>query len=206
MSAIEEENGAREQTLENSRACRRLDEIFERNEPEIAGTLYYLYAASEQSVKRAYDVFRQRCERGFASSKISDPYFWVFRSLYNLASDEASNAKPKRSLKDSQLFERFSVNADRSEDALNTLRKEVLKNALLQLHFNERAVFLLRQNGKLTYEQIAKVVGASLADVKSRMKSALGKLVDASDRYSAFLLKISGEHSGNNDNSAEGTI
>ena len=54
----------------------------------------------------------------------------------------------------------------------------------LDFPFHERAVFLLRQNGGLSYEQIARVTGRSLAEVKTLMKDALFKLVDALERFS----------------------
>ena len=44
------------------------------------------------------------------------------------------------------------------------------------LPFEERAVYLLRQNGSLSYQQIAQTTGDSLAGVKSKMRAALAKI------------------------------
>src|SRR5262249_27098449 len=53
---------------------------------------------------------------------------------------------------------------DRLRQAIRTLRPE------------EREVFLLRQNGDLTYEQIAELRNRPVGTVKTQMRSALQKL------------------------------
>jgi DNA-directed RNA polymerase specialized sigma24 family protein len=51
-----------------------------------------------------------------------------------------------------------------------------LREAIHHLPPEELAVFLLRQNGELTYEQIAQRYNRSVATVKDQMRSALLKL------------------------------
>ena len=51
-----------------------------------------------------------------------------------------------------------------------------LRDALTRLRPEEREVFLLRQNGELTYEQIAEQRGAPVGTVKTQMRAALQKL------------------------------
>jgi len=51
-----------------------------------------------------------------------------------------------------------------------------LREALHQLHPEEREVFLLRQNGEWTYEQIAHLHKRSVGIVKDQMRSVLRKL------------------------------
>ena len=53
---------------------------------------------------------------------------------------------------------------------------ERLRAAISQLRQDEKEVFLLRQNGDLTYEQIAELRGAPVGTVKTQMRSALIKL------------------------------
>jgi RNA polymerase sigma-70 factor (ECF subfamily) len=48
--------------------------------------------------------------------------------------------------------------------------------ALLDLRQEEKEVFLLRQNGGLTYEQIAEVRNSPVGTVKTQMRAALQKL------------------------------
>jgi RNA polymerase sigma-70 factor (ECF subfamily) len=53
---------------------------------------------------------------------------------------------------------------------------ERLRRAILDLREEEKEVFLLRQNGELTYEQIAEVRCCPVGTVKTQMRSALEKL------------------------------
>ena len=53
---------------------------------------------------------------------------------------------------------------------------EFLRQALLHLRPEEKEVFLLRQNGELTYEQIAELHNRPVGTVKTQMRSALQKL------------------------------
>ena len=51
-----------------------------------------------------------------------------------------------------------------------------LREAMKQLRPEEQEVFLLRQNGELTYEQIAELHNRPVGTVKTQMRSALQKL------------------------------
>jgi RNA polymerase sigma-70 factor (ECF subfamily) len=53
---------------------------------------------------------------------------------------------------------------------------ELLRDALMHLRPEEKEVFLLRQNGELTYEQIAEMYHRPVGTVKTQMRSALQKL------------------------------
>ena len=51
-----------------------------------------------------------------------------------------------------------------------------LRRALFQLRPEEKEVFLLRQNGDLTYEEIAELRRTPVGTIKTQMRSALQKL------------------------------
>lgn len=51
-----------------------------------------------------------------------------------------------------------------------------LQQAVLSLRIEEQEVFLLRQNGSLTYEQIAEATSLPLGTVKTRMRAAIRTL------------------------------
>ena len=53
---------------------------------------------------------------------------------------------------------------------------ERLRCAILELRQEEKEVFLLRQNGGFTYEQIAEMRAAPVGTVKTQMRAALQKL------------------------------
>lgn len=55
----------------------------------------------------------------------------------------------------------------------------LLRTAIAHLRSDEQEVFLLRQNGDLTYEQIAEIRQAPVGTVKTQMRSALQKLRSA---------------------------
>jgi RNA polymerase sigma-70 factor (ECF subfamily) len=62
---------------------------------------------------------------------------------------------------------------DRVEHQETLLR---LRKAIMNLRQEEKEVFLLRQNGDLTYEQIAEARKTPVGTVKTQMRSALQKL------------------------------
>ena len=70
--------------------------------------------------------------------------------------------------------------ADKEAGPMLALEKkeavEALRQAVLALREEEKDVFLLRQNGDLTYEQIAEIRDAPVGTVKTQMRSALQKL------------------------------
>jgi RNA polymerase sigma-70 factor, ECF subfamily len=50
------------------------------------------------------------------------------------------------------------------------------RGALLDRRDEEKEVFLLRQNGELTYEEIAELRACPVGTVKTQMRTALQKL------------------------------
>ena len=56
---------------------------------------------------------------------------------------------------------------------------QMLQMAVLKLRPEEQEVFLLRQNGSLTYEQIAEATSLPLGTVKTRMRTAIRTLREA---------------------------
>lgn len=53
---------------------------------------------------------------------------------------------------------------------------ERLRAAIHELRTEEKEVFLLRQNGGMTYEQIAEARSSPVGTVKTQMRAALQKL------------------------------
>lgn len=51
-----------------------------------------------------------------------------------------------------------------------------VRQCLKSLASDEREVFLLRENGQLSYDEIAQLLGVPLEAVKTRMRTALAKL------------------------------
>ena len=53
---------------------------------------------------------------------------------------------------------------------------DLVRRALRALRPEEKEVFLLRQNGEMTYQQIGQAIGIPVGTVKTRMRLAVGKL------------------------------
>ena len=102
---------------------------------------------------------------------------WIFRVGLNAAKDFQRSAWNRRSrpLPEDDLM--LPATADvpgqavEDQEALDQLRQ-----AIGQLRQDEKEVFLLRQNGDLTYEQIAEIRSAPVGTVKTQMRTALIKL------------------------------
>ena len=62
---------------------------------------------------------------------------------------------------------------------LHNEQLELLRQALMTLRPEEQEVFLLRQNGGLSYPQIAEATALPLGTVKTRMRAAIQRLRDA---------------------------
>jgi RNA polymerase sigma-70 factor, ECF subfamily len=66
-----------------------------------------------------------------------------------------------------------------AQQAVHAGKIESLRAALQSLPPNEREVFLLRQNGGLAYEEIARRRQCSLETIKQHMRMALQRLRQA---------------------------
>ena len=70
----------------------------------------------------------------------------------------------------------FSTSGSPEADLVRNEQIDQLRKAVLKLRPKEQEVFLLKQNGNLTYEQIAKATGMPLGTVKTRMRAAISNL------------------------------
>src|SRR5439155_23272089 len=102
---------------------------------------------------------------------------WIFRVSFNTAKDMQRSAWHRRAkpLRGEELMK--AGNEPQPAQALEAKESvERLRQAILDLREEEKEVFLLRQNGDLTYEQIAEMRHCPVGTVKTQMRSALGKL------------------------------
>ena len=103
---------------------------------------------------------------------------WIFRVGLNAAKDfqrSAWNRKSRPLPEDEVMMPGRDDDAPgrslEDQEALDRLRV-----AITQLRQEEKEVFLLRQNGELTYEEIAEIRNAPVGTVKTQMRTALIKL------------------------------
>lgn len=144
---------------------------------ELVSTLWFLLGNPDDAQDIAQEVFL-RCWRAQHSlPEIRDLRAWIFRVGLNAAKDLRRSAWRRRVKP--LLGEDIMQLADGTAPAQIVEDEESLRRirqALLHLRPEEKEVFLLRQNGDLTYEQIAKMRQCPIGTVKTQMRTALEKL------------------------------
>jgi RNA polymerase sigma-70 factor (ECF subfamily) len=144
---------------------------------ELVSTLWYLLGNQEDAQDIAQEVFL-RCWRTQESlPDIQNLRAWIFRVGINAAKDLQRSAwrrKVKPLLGADVMPVIDPVMPTQTVEEQETLGQ--LRAALMHLRPEEKEVFLLRQNGDLTYEQIAELHNRPVGTVKTQMRSALQKL------------------------------
>ncbi len=144
---------------------------------ELVSTLFYVLGNYEDAQDAAQDAFVKCWRNREGIGEVRNLRAWIFRIGLNAAKDLQRNAWRRRArplIGPSTLVE--STDACPIKNALDREAKERLQRALLDLRPEEREVFLLRQNGCLTYEEIAKLRHSPVGTVKTQMRAAAAKL------------------------------
>ncbi len=105
---------------------------------------------------------------------------WVFRIALNTGRDirETAWRRKRQGLPaDEQSLPSQQLPPDEIVEHDERLAR--LRQALGMLRPEEREIFLLRQNGDLTYEEIGDTLGLPSGTVKTRMRLALARLREA---------------------------
>src|SRR5579871_416527 len=144
---------------------------------ELVSTLCFILGNAEDAQDVAQEAFL-RCWRTQASlPEVHNLRAWIFRVGLNAAKDLQRSAwrrrvKPLVGTEVMPMPETVTpLGGLENQETLHRLRQ-----ALLHLRPEEKEVFLLRQNGELTYEQIAELYERPVGTVKTQMRSALQKL------------------------------
>jgi RNA polymerase sigma-70 factor (ECF subfamily) len=144
---------------------------------ELVSTLLFLLGNREDAQDAAQETFLKcwRTQDGLVA--VENLRAWIFRVALNTAKDMQRSAWRRRSR---PLLEGVAMQASPTEmpDQLveNKEALQRLRQAIRTLRHEEQEVFLLRQNGDLTYEQIAEIRGLPVGTVKTQMRAALAKL------------------------------
>lgn len=144
---------------------------------ELVSTLMYLLRSREDAQDAAQEAFL-KCWRSRESlGGVTNLRAWIFRVGLNAAKDMQRSAWHRRAKpllgEELMLTAREPIAGDVLEDRESLER---LRRAILDLRLEEKEVFLLRQNGGLTYEQIAEIRNSPVGTVKTQMRAALQKL------------------------------
>ena len=145
---------------------------------ELVSTLFFVLGNHDDAQDVAQDVFLKCWRTRETLTDVKNMRAWIFRVSLNAAKDLQRNAWRRRAkpMGDSPPPEIEGKNPAPA-DALETKETlERLRKALHELRPEEKEVFLLRQNGDLTYEEIATLRRTPVGTVKTQMRAALQKL------------------------------
>jgi RNA polymerase sigma-70 factor (ECF subfamily) len=144
---------------------------------ELVSTLWFVLGNRDDAQDMAQEVFLRCWRAQDGLLEVRDLRAWIFRVGLNAAKDLQRSAWRRRSrpllgedimqLADSKAPPQIVEN----EESLTRIRQ-----ALIKLRPEEKEVFLLRQNGELTYEQIAQMRNCPIGTIKTQMRTALEKL------------------------------
>lgn len=158
----------------------KLIDVFEQNHSGLLGTLFYVVGNVEDARDVLQDAFVKCWLHREELPGIENLRAWVYRIALNTARDRKRSAWSRRRESLTGTDPMLSPPDQSPEAAL--MRDEELgrvRAAILSLEPAEQEIFLLRQNGDLTYEDIAASTGTPVGTVKTRMRTALRKMREA---------------------------
>src|SRR5271163_1568115 len=144
---------------------------------ELVSTLLFMLRNRDDAQDAAQEAFLKCWRARDSLGDVQNLRAWIFRVGLNAAKDMQRSAWNRRAKpfmgEDTMLVGRESAPGQLLEDREDVER---LRKAILGLRNEEKEVFLLRQNGGLTYEQIAEIRNSPVGTVKTQMRAALQKL------------------------------
>lgn len=150
---------------------------FDELRDELLSTLLFVLGNREDARDAAQEAFVKCWNARDQLPQVANVRGWIFRVCFNTAKDIQRSAWHRR-VKPMQA-EQYTL-PSKDDSPVQTLEHresvERLRRAIGDLRLEEKEVFLLRQNGELTYEQIAEMRGCPVGTVKTQMRSALDKL------------------------------
>lgn len=154
-----------------------LEDAFREYQSELLGTLFYLVGNLEDARDALQEAFIKCWKHREKLPEVQNVKAWIFRIALNTGRDIRETAWRR---KRQGLPEDETVIAGRElppdEMVAGDERLVRLRESIARLRTEEQEVFLLRQNGGLTYEEIAEELGVPTGTVKTRMRMALARL------------------------------
>ena len=143
---------------------------------ELVSTLFFVLGNQDDAQDAAQDAFLKCWRTRDSLADVRNMRAWIFRVGLNAAKDLQRNAWRRRARPLIAGGEPGSEVNDPAGALLDKEKLDQVRQALLQLRPEEKAIFLLRQNGSLTYEEIAALRRCPVGTVKTQMRAALHKL------------------------------
>lgn len=154
-----------------------LADAFARHQAELLGTLFYLVGNIDDARDALQEAFVKCWRHREQVPEVANLRAWMFRIALNTGRDLRGAAWRRRRVpleKDGSMLVSQAENVDSRLEQDEQLAR--VRGAVADLRPEEQEVFLLRQNGELTYEEISAAVGIPLSTVKTRMRLAITKL------------------------------
>ena len=153
-----------------------LETLFHDARGELLGTLFYLVGNMEDAKDALQETFLKCWRKEEQLDSIENLKAWVFRIALNTGRDIRKTAWKRRRQSLAEDANMYSTTDTPEADLERAEQITQLSRAVMRLRPKEQEVFLLRQNGNLTYEQIADATGIPLGTVKTRMRAAISQL------------------------------
>lgn len=167
---------------DSTRLRQRLQTQFEDASQELLGSLVCCIGNFEDARDAYQETFLKCWRHRDQIDQVADLRAWVFRIAINTGRDYRKTAwnRRRRPLHDDHPGSGDTPMSAATESPDFALQRqeefELVRIAVASLRDEERDVFLMRQNGELTYEQIAVAMSLPLGTVKTRMRTALSQL------------------------------
>lgn len=158
-------------------AVEGLEQLFARFQAELLGALLYLVGNEQDARDALQDTFIKCWKNREKTHGVANLKAWVFRIALNTARDLRKTAWRRRRRPLTSHFDSVVCDAAPS-DARLAVREEAdrIRQAIQRLRPEEKEVFLLRQNGELTFREIAEMLALPIGTVKTRMRMAVRQL------------------------------
>lgn len=170
-------SGREPQSGSTGMAGHPLVDTFNDLRDELVSTLMFLLGNRDDALDAAQEAFLKCWRTRDSAQDVQNLRAWIFRVAMNTARDVQRSAWTRRvkpmAGEDVMFAARDLAPGQTMEDQEVVDR---LRCAIRELRQDEQEVFLLRQNGELTYEQIAEIRQAPVGTVKTQMRTALIKL------------------------------
>jgi RNA polymerase sigma factor (sigma-70 family) len=179
MSVTQQSRQAAEAPAERdiARGGALLEAAFAEYQGELLGTLFYLVGNLEDARDALQDSFIKCWRHQEQVAEVENLKAWIFRITLNTGRDirETAWRRKRQGLPEdeSMLASRHAGPEAIAEQDERLCR---LRAAMKELRSEEQEVFLLRQNGELTYDEIALTLQVPVGTVKTRMRLALARL------------------------------
>ena len=154
-----------------------LTDLFARYQDELLGTLFYLVGNVEDARDALQETFIKCWAHQQRLAEVDNAKAWIFRIALNTGRDVRSAAwrrKRQPLAGDATMLLANHAPPDARLEREDELAR--VRQAIAELRIEEQEVFLLRQNGQLSYDEIARTLAIPLGTVKTRMRMALARL------------------------------